>query len=179
MNLTRRLLLVLPLFYLLASCGGGSSSGPSGPPPIEVQAGVYSGTLTLNFNRDGELLDTSTIPFEITVAGSGVTQQVIIAFREFSGSSSVGPNQEFRIPSGRFPFQIGVEGVSCTMALVFDGRFVGQTVAGTVEGMLNCNPNNIVFDMTGSFEASLSQGKALLDSNSSNDIVLKNLSSLL
>ncbi len=168
--------LFIALLLSLTGCGGSSSSG--GPPPIVVTSGVYSGKLTLNFTFDGETV-SDTGPFNVTVAGAGQTQEVIIAFREFSGTSAIDANQAFRIPSGRFPFQIGGEGANCTAVLVFEGRFVGQAASGTAEGQVNCNPGNVVIGITGDFNVSLSQAKASLEASAPEDRWANIIASLL
>ena len=96
------------------------------------------------------------------MAGSGLTTEIIIAYREFSGTSALGPNQEFSIPSGRFTL-FTQDGVTCRIQIVFSGRFVGQSASGTIQGDMRCNPGNTTFIVEGTFNVSLSSQKALLD----------------
>lgn len=160
MNTWKQLTLASILLVTISACGGGSSSSDGGPPPIVVQSGFYEGTLTIEFFTDNQPGEPETGPFELSVSGVAPTQQVLIRYREFSGTSSVGANQEFRIPSGRFPVSSGVDGVSCEMLFIFDGRFVGTTASGALTGDVVCQPNNVVINLRGTFEASLALSKA-------------------
>lgn len=169
----------LPLFILLSAslsaCGGGSSNSGGGPPPIVVQSGFYEGTQTLTFSTATNPGEAETTPFELSVSGVAPSQQVLLRYREFSGTSSIGPNQEFRIPSGRFPIDSGADDLSCTIALVFEGRFVGTTANGTITGDIVCEPGNFVIDVNGTFTVSLALSKLDLNATSLPDLELGNV----
>jgi hypothetical protein len=96
---------------------------------------------------------------QLAVNGAAGAQQVRIQFLEFSGSSSVGVNQEFSIPSGSFPSPSGQPGVNCTISIVFAGRFIESTATGTEQGTITCPNVGGVLTISGTFEATLSNGK--------------------
>lgn len=138
-----KLLTVCCVSALLFACGGSSSSsgGPVSPPPPSLpffSIGEYSGTLILNLNGRNIISEDdqpSSLGLEVLGAVAGM-QQVRIAFRQFSGTSAIGPNGGFSIPSG--PFRIPIQDRSgglittCTGQLLFDGVFAGSSATGTV-----------------------------------------------
>jgi len=141
------------------ACGGSSNSGGSQVPVVLVQPGIYSGTQTFSFVFNGVADEPQMSPFELTVAG----REVILAFRQFSGTSAIGANQEFAIPSGQFRIESGVPGVLCTIELLFEGRFSGDTATGTVEGPIDCPGVTGTLSLTGTFSVSRELNKQLLD----------------
>lgn len=148
--------IVVGLSGFLIGCGGGSSNSGGGGAamfqPILVPAGNYIGTRTYTLSTPGVDSVTETGDFSLTVISAGNVQQVRIAFRQFSGTSSIGPNQEFSIPSGTFPVE------DCNGSVVFSGSFSGNSVSGTETGSFNC-PNSIVISLDGTFEATLQVAK--------------------
>ena len=168
--------MVLTIFYaiILSACGGGSSNSGGGPAPVTptfpfFETGLYNGGLTLTFEGNN-IVDTSDEPTSMVVEVAGVAagnQQVRIAFAEFSGTSSIGPDGEFSIPTGLFPIRVRGRNnqviATCRGELLFDGTFSGNMVSGSVSTTMTFTCDRADFGpltAMGSFEAS--QGAAKL-----------------
>ena len=159
----------------LNACGGGkSNSGGTVAPPAPsftlYSAGQYSGTIRFDLVgeniRDSNPERTSFSPFVTgTVAGN---QQISIRFTRFSGTSAIGPNGEFRIPSG--PFNINIISSSsgaiisrCSGEYQFEGTFSSATsLTGdltTIMPFVCDDPTFGPVTVTGPFEANFGSAK--------------------
>lgn len=161
---------------MLGACGGGSTSSggavaPVAPPLPFFTEGFYDGTTTLTGSGENIVPsndETGGISLEVRGGVAG-QQQVRIAFAEFSGTSAIGPDGEFSIPSGLF--SISIRGVRnnaivgrCRGELLFDGVFNDSTVSGNITTTtdFSCDaPDLGPLTLTGAFEASLSVSKRL------------------
>ena len=157
---------------VLGACGGGSSDsgGPAAPvaPPLTLfTAGAYNGELNLTTEGENIVSDTSPTPLLLEVTGNVAgAQQVRVAFAQFSGTSAIGPDGEFSIPSGVFPLRVSDNRnriiATCQGELLFDGTFVGDTVSGnaTTTAPFVCDLQDLgPITLTGTFEASLGAAK--------------------
>jgi len=125
---------------VLSACGGGSSDsgGPPAPPLTLFTAGLYNGTLDLTLEgQNVEDAGAGPVPLTLEVQGGVAgSQQVSVAFTQFSGTSAIGPDGEFSIPSGTFPLMVTDSNdqvvSTCVGALLFEGTFVGDEVSGGV-----------------------------------------------
>ncbi len=158
---------------MLAACGGGSTSsgGPVAPvaPPFPFfSEGFYDGTTTLSGSGENIVPsndDTGSISIEVRGGVAG-QQQVRIAFAQFSGTSAIGPDGEFSIPSGLFSISIrGVRSNSiiarCRGELLFEGVFNDSSVSGNITSTTDftCDvPDLGPLTLSGTFEAN--QGAA-------------------
>lgn len=157
----------------LVACGGGSSnSGPTAPPPPSFtlySSGQYSGTIDFSFVGEG-IVDTSEEPTVFSPQVQGTTagrQQIRIGFRQFSGTSSIGPNGEFSIASG--PFGLAVRDMSggvvtrCNGEFLFEGTFSDSTsLSGnvTTTSPFICEETRLgPVTATGPFEATFGAAK--------------------
>lgn len=168
-------LLVALSATLIGACGGGSSSSggaPTAPPPPPFPlftAGEYSGTLTLALEGEGVVFNNDSQPFGLEVIGNVAgTQQVRIAFLQFSGTSAILREGQFSIPSGAFPLRITTRGgtllSTCTGELLFEGTFANDTVTGTVTTSRNfvCDRSEFgPISGSGTFEATPGSAKRL------------------
>jgi hypothetical protein len=98
--------------FLIACGGSGSNSGGPAAPPAPVftlySVGEYSGTTRFTFEGEN-IVDGSDepSPFSPSVFGSVAgNQQIRIRYREFGGTSAIGPNGGFSVPSGTFPLPV-------------------------------------------------------------------------
>ncbi|MBL4671102.1 MAG: hypothetical protein JKX81_02490 [Arenicella sp.] len=157
----------------LTACGGGSSSSGGAPAPVLPSftlftTGLYNGDLNLAFEGKN-IVDTSDEPTRMVVEVLGVvagSQQVRIAFAQFSGTSSIGPDGGFSIPTGLFPIRIRGRNnqviSTCRGEFLFDGTFSGNTVSGNVTTLMSftCDrPDFGPLTATGTFEASQGASK--------------------
>ena len=123
----------------LAACGGGSSNsgGPVAPPPPSFtfyNAGQYSGTIQFNFVGEN-IVDTNDEPtfFSPRVTGTVAgNQQIGIRFTRFGGTSAIGLNGGFSIPSGLFNLNVistssGEILTRCEGEYLFEGTFSNAT----------------------------------------------------
>ena len=157
----------------VGACGGGSTSSggpvvPVAPPLTFFSVGFYDGTTTLTGSGENIVPtndETGGISLEVrgSVAGQ---QQVRIAFAQFSGTSAIGPDGEFSIPSGLFSISIrGVRSNSiiarCRGELLFEGVFNDSSVSGNITSTTDftCDvPDLGPLTLSGTFEAN--QGAA-------------------
>ena len=173
------LLLAMTTALLTACGGGGSNSGgaPAAPPPPPFplfSTGDYSGTLTLTLDGQGITFNNEPQSFGLEVTGDiPGTQQVRIAFRQFSGTSAILREGTFSIPSGPFPLRIVNRGGSlisqCTGELQFDGTFANDAVSGTVTVTQDFTCDRAGFGPitgSGTFDASLGSAKRLANDGS-------------
>ena len=109
--------------------------------------------LNLFLHVNGRRDDTN--PFSLSVTTNGNVQTVRIAFTEFSGTSVIGANQEFSIPSGDLDI-----GSGCVGSVTYDGRFEGSSVSGSETGRFVC-PDGFLINLDGTFEATLQTAKRL------------------
>lgn len=159
---------------ILSACGGGSSSSGGAPAPVLptftlFTTGLYNGDLNLSFEGQNIVDDNDEptgIVFEVlgSVAGS---QKVGISFAQFSGTSSIGPDGQFSIPTGSFPIRIfgrNNQVVStCRGELLFDGTFSGDMVSGDVTTLMSfaCDQSDLgPLTAMGTFQATLGGGKS-------------------
>jgi hypothetical protein len=152
----------------ITACGGGSSN--SGGPPAPVvpaftlfTSGLYSGDLILDFvgkNIENGSDEPGRIVFDVSGVVPG-SQQVGIRFAQFSGTSSIGPDGEFSIPTGAFPIRIRDRNdqvlSTCRGELLFEGVFSNNMVSGSVATIMTFVCDRADFGpltLTGTFEAS-------------------------
>lgn len=146
-------LLITICACLIAACGGGSSSsgGPPPPAPLLAKVGFYDGTAQVQSTSPGN----GSIDFEVgigfTVTGPAQNQQVVLEYREFSGSSSLDPQLRFSIPSGVLRLELS-PGFVCTGEITYVGQFVDSTVSGTMDGVYRC-PTGDTITYNGTFSA--------------------------
>jgi hypothetical protein len=160
---------------IITACGGGNSSSGGAPAPVLpsftlFDVGLYSGNLNLTFEGQN-IVDSSDepTPFVIEVLGSVAgSQQVGIAFAQFSGTSSIGPDGEFSIPTGTFPIRIADRNnrvvSTCRGDLLFEGTFLGSDVSGNVTTVMSFSCDRSEFGpltLTGTFEATLGATKSV------------------
>lgn len=138
------------LALTIAGCGGGSSSAGSGSAPMtsSIPAGYYGGPQITVFS--GPDVDETPIQgfFELSVSGNLIgQQQVIVIYRQFSGSSSIlPPNNFFSIRSGPFIVDTDFFG-RCEVDVTIAGNFSGVTVVGTTDGTWTCvNASGLIFE---------------------------------
>jgi len=166
--------LIVALSGLVSACGGGSSNSggaPAAPPPPPFPlfgVGIYNGTSTLTSEGENIIGGTADGAISLEVFGGiAGSQQVRIAFREFSGTSAILREGQFSIPSGMFPIRVTTDGgfliTTCRGEFLFEGTF--STTANTVSGTVMTTTPFICDDSrfgqigpittNGTFEASL------------------------
>ncbi len=165
--------LTMTFLIAIAGCGGGDSSSGGQIAPVVNTAtffttGLYNGTITQNFDGNGLITgedDTLGITLEVLGNTAG-SQQVRLAYVQFSGSSSILADGQFSIPSGVFPFQIVDQRdrliTTCNGALLFEGIFVGTSVTGTVTttNTFTCASSRFgPVTISGTFEATFGSAK--------------------
>lgn len=127
----------------LSACGGGSSNSGSGPAPVAPPAftlfatGIYSGVENGTLEGNNIVFNNDPNPIRLEVQGSVPgNQQVRVAYLQFSGTSSIGPEGQFSIPSGSFPIRVSDRNnrviSTCLGELLFEGTFSGNAVSGSV-----------------------------------------------
>lgn len=127
----------------LTACGGGSSNSGGGPAPVAppvftlFATGIYSGVETGTTEGKNIVSNNDPNPIRLEVQGSVAgNQQVRVAYLQFSGTSSIGPDGQFSIPSGSFPIRVSDRNnrviSTCLGELLFEGTFAGNTVSGSV-----------------------------------------------
>jgi hypothetical protein len=173
-NLSIKMVFTILCAITVTACGGGSSNSGGAAAPVLPAftlfvTGLYSGDLILDFEGNN-IVDSSEDPSRIFLEVLGVvpgSQQVGISFAQFSGTSSIGPDGEFSIPSGIFPIRIldrNDQVVStCRGEMLFDGVFSDNSVSGSVATTMifTCDRADLgPLTLTGTFEAS--QGTAKL-----------------
>ncbi len=168
----------------VGACGGGSTSSggpvaPVAPPLTFFPVGFYDGTTTLTSSGEN-IVSSDDVGGSISIevrGGVAGQQQVRIAFAEFSGTSAIGPDGEFSIPSGLFTISIrGVRSNSivgrCRGELLFDGVFNDSMVSGNITTTTDftCDtPDLGPLTLTGTFEAAQGAAKRV---STSGEVVL-------
>ena len=148
-----RVLLILALSFMLASCGGGGSS--AGAQVAETTAGdnlpasfvgVYTGTLTVTA-RGGGLSETDTFPVTVTVNADSTVR--------FDGDE---PNETFTVGitnAGAFSGNLSINESDCEGVVGITGTVDGTNAMGTVvgEGVCDVSLIDINVDLEGTFTA--------------------------
>lgn len=173
---------------ILSACGGGSSSSGGAPAPVLptftlFTPGLYNGDLNLGLEGQNIISDDEPTPLVLEVLGSVAgSQKVSISFAQFSGTSSIGPDGEFSIPTGIFPIRIVDRNnrviSSCRGELLFEGTFSGDNVSGNVTTLtpFTCDQPDLGPLMgSGTFEATQGGGGGPSSAGFGRDIFVKAL----
>jgi hypothetical protein len=167
-NLSIKMVFSILCAITVTACGGGSSNSGGAPAPVLpaftlFAVGLYNGDLILDFVGEN-IQNGSDEPGSIVLEVLGVvpgSQQVGIRFAQFSGTSSIGPDGQFSIPTGAFPIRIRDRNdqvvSTCRGELLFEGVFSDTMVSGSVSTSMTFICDRAGFGpltLTGTFEAS-------------------------